>query len=328
MRLATVLVLLACACGPTHVIRVVLPETIGDAADVTLAPGVHADHEIVDGCRERHVLFGVRTHGPRHLTLGLGDGWDDEMIALRARAERALGDAAIAVWYGPTCRGGGAVALRIVVASYADVDMAAARVRAFLLAEQRGDEATIEIYRRRSRRRVVELTRYTPYARPPFWPYELALLGGARHDAGWDATYALHLGYIWGRARGRSLDGWFWGAGLDGRVVDRAEGAAWSGGPVLRAGWGFGPLDRGSTWPSDLTNRTTYVYLQAGVAAGDDGFTAAGSIGFTSLAPIQYVALRPWRAWHVLLLPLFVLNHAELEVDQRGRPTFLLGFSL
>jgi hypothetical protein len=332
--------LLACGCIETGTVQyqLTVPEDQGQRTDSTSVPGKHDGYEVLGVCQpSTQYRLGLRGLGSRRIVRRVADGWDDPMLALRLRAEKALGSTAHAVWYQPSTCHETHYALTAFVATYGEVDAALASLGALLRDEGLGDYAAIALLRPdREGRTTFEHEVRMPLARRPFFPYELALTAGARYEDAWHSAFALHLGVAFGREQEPpSKVGWFWGLGVDGRVVLRSADTRWSAGPNMRFGTAFGMLEPDT--PSPGTARGTYLYGQLGAEWSTSGPLVVTSLGFTSLA-VAELSLRRYNQTgnhtHLLLLPLALLNHVEIasEVDAtsatHANVAILFGFSL
>jgi len=331
--------LLACGCtasGTVHY-RFSVPRDQGQPSEQKLTPRRYAGYDLLGPCVPvawTRLQLTLRGQGSRRVSRALGTGWDDAMLALRERAQRALGSGVQAVWYEDSVCHRGELALTAFVATYAQIDPAIEIVGGLLRDEKLADYADIVLLN--SGDSTYDARWKMPLARRPFHPYEISLAAGARHQDNWDPAMSLHLGAIWGReGRPPSKAGWFWGLGADGQLAFDSGTARGSAGPSIRLGRAFGALapDR----PAPATNRGTYVYAQTAAEWNANGPVFVTSLGFTSLAFGEWILTRYNRTGnqaYPLLLPLALLNHVEvgweLEPARARYSTFsvLVGFSL
>lgn len=325
--------------------RFAVPEQRGSVNDVKVTPGRHDGYDVLGRCQRfamfKHIVV-IRGTGSRRIVGPTGaaieGGWSDDMVALRARVETALGPVASLVWYSPGgCHQDG-FTLVVHVPTYGQFDAAIAGVGAVLRDEGLGDDVEVSLASLdRDAPQTVDRLMRMPLARRPFFPYEASLAAGvSRRDEAWDPMFALHLGLIWGReAQHPSRAGWFWGAGVDGRFNPDAGDARWSAGPSLRAGRAFGALEPDRPGPG--ANRGTYVYGQVGAEWSARGALVVSSLGLTTLALGESILRRHNSTGNnatLLLLPLALLNHVQLDWalatsgDNRSQVALLLGFSL
>jgi hypothetical protein len=259
------------------------------------------------------------------------------MLALRLRAQKALGSVAQAVWYDDSVCHRGELALTAFVARYDQIDPAIELLGGLLRNEDLGDYADVVLLDSGPQGQLTyDTRRRMPLERRPFFPYEISLAAGARYQSQWDATMGLHLGLVWGReANPPCKGGWFWGVGADGRVAFGGAQPRWAAGPSIRLGRAFGALEPYRPGPG--TNRGTYVYVQTAAEWSSNGPVVAMSVGFTTLAFGEWVLARYNRTGnqaYPLLLPLALLNHLEvgweLDTASAGNSILnvLLGFSL
>jgi hypothetical protein len=332
--------LLACGCieAGTVQYRFAVPQSRGQLAESRVVPGKYEGYDVIGGCKSvawTQVRVVIRGRGSRRIARTTPDGWDDPMLALRSRAQDALGPVAQAVWYEDSSCHPGALALTAFVSTYGELDAATARLAKLLRDEDLGDYADVVLLDP-DPRLTIERTWRMPLARRPFYPYEFALSAGPHYQGSWNTALALHLGIVSGREdEPPSKAGWFWGLGLDGRATPSTADPRWSVGPSARWGRAFGSLqpDR----PGSGTNRGTYVYGQLGGEWSAGGPLVVTSLGFTTLSFAELVLTRYNRTgnWvYPLLLPLALINHVEVASTfdvGGGTPStiaILFGFSL
>lgn len=339
---AVVASLLACGCLETGTVRYrfTVPQSQGELTESHIVPGRYEGYDVIGRCQSvawTHVRIVIRGRGSRRIAHRTHDGWDDTMLALRSRAQEALGEVAQAVWYEDSSCHPGDPALTAFVSTYGELDTATARLAKLLRDEDLGDYADVVLLDPDPNGRLTVERRWRmPLARRPFYPYELALTGGPHYQGSWHTALALHLGIVSGREEEPpSKAGWFWGLGVDGRATLSTADRRWSAGPSVRLGRAFGSLQPDSPGPG--TNRGTYVYGQIGSEWSTGGPLVVTSLGFTTLAFAELVLTRYNRTgnWsYPLLLPLALINHVEVastfDVGGGTRPTIavLFGFSL
>jgi hypothetical protein len=339
---AVLSLLLACGCIETGTVRYrfAVPQGQGQLAESRVVPGNYDGYAVIGPCKPiawTEVRLGIRGRGSRRIVHGSVEGWEDAMLALRSRAEEALGSLAQAVWYEDSPCHPGEPALTAFVATYGEIDVAAERLGRLLRDEDLGDYADVVLLDPDPNGRpTVEHNWRMPLARRRFYPYEFAVTAGPRYRGSWDTVVALHLGVISGREEEPpSKAGWFWGFGLDGRLSLNSADPRWSVGPSLRLGRAFGSLEPDR--PAPVTNRGTYVYGQAGLEWSTGGPLVVTSLGMTTLALAEFILTRYNRtgnALYPLLLPLALIDHVEVASTfavRGGTPStvaILFGFSL
>jgi hypothetical protein len=306
--------------------RVPLPESYGVPEDNAAEPGSYDGYEVFSD-RGRVWIVG----NGRHQVAPLPDGWLDEHIELRDRLERRFAGPVVQVMFetsGPSRDSPDQQETQIVVyvGSYAQIGAAVRLVGDYEREEDRHDVVVVRVYRPRSEAHPNEawLPAETRLVHPPFTPYEASLALGPRvADADIAASLGLHLGWVWGRARARTVDGWFAGLGADATGLAR-----WAVGPSARVGWAFGVEQ--VTWPTDRTYRGTYAFLQTGALWGEGGTTGTIALGFNTDAPLDKVVKMYGRrrrlAWW--LFPFVLVNHVEVSVDTEGATSVLFGFGI
>jgi len=320
--------------------RFSIPQDRGQPTEQKLTSGKYAGYDVLGACVPvswTQYRITLRGQGSRRIARPTGSGWDDAMLALRLRAQKTLGSAAQAVWYEDSACHRGELALTAFVATYDQIDPAIERLAGLLKQENLRDYADVVLLQAGPRgESTYDATWRMPLARRHYFPYELSLAAGARHQDTWDPALTLHLGVVQGREDAPpSKAGWFWGLGLDGQLAFGSGVTRGSAGPSIRAGRAFGALEPDR--PAPATNRGTYVYAQTAAEWGTDGPVVVTSLGFTSLALGEWILTRQNRTGnqaYTLLLPLALLNHVEIawELEPRSHSysTFalLLGFSL
>jgi hypothetical protein len=327
------------ASGTAHY-RFAIPRDQGGLAEQKLTPRRYPGYDLLGRCvpiawtQQRMTLRG---QGSERVIRPAGTGWDDKMLALRLRAQSALGSGAQAVWYEDSDCHRGELALTAFVARYSEIDPAIETLGGVLGAEHLGDYADVVLLGSGPDGEQTYDTQWQmPLARRRFFPYEFSLAAGARHQDSWDPALALHLGVIWGREdEPPSKAGWFWGLGVDGQLAFGSGATRGSAGPSMRLGRAFGALEPDR--PAPATNRGTYVYAQTAPEWGSNGPVVVMSLGFTSLAFGEWIFTRYNKTGnqaYTLLLPFALLDHVEvaweLEPTNATYSTFavLLGFSL
>ena len=339
---AALALLLACGCIETGTVRYrfAVPQSQGQLAESRVVPGKYDGYDVIGRCKPiawTQVQLVIRGQGSRRIVRLTQGGWGDAMIALRSRAQEALGPVAQAVWYEDSPCHPGDTALTAFVATYGLIDAATERLARLLRDEDLGDYAAVVLLNPDPNGRpTVEHTWRMPLARRPFYPYEFALTAGPRYQGRWDTALALHLGIISGREEEPpSKAGWFWGVGLEGRAALSTADPRWSAGPSVRLGRAFGALQPDT--PAPGTNRGTYVYGQTGSEWSTGGPLVVTSLGITTLALAEFVLTRYNRTgnWlYPLLLPLALINHVEVASTfgvgggTRSTIAVLFGFSL
>lgn len=333
---------LACGCVARGKVdyHFAVPSDRGQSGEQKLTPQIYGGYELLGRCIPiawtQHRMT-LRGQGSRRVIRPLGTGWDDEMLALRLRAQKALGSVAQAVWYEDSACHRGQLALTAIVGTYSQIDPALEILGEILRDEHLGDYADVVLVDPGPNGETTyDATWKMPLARRTFFPYELSLAAGARHEERWDPAVAIHLGVAWGREdEPPSKAGWFWGLGADGQLAFGDGATHWSLGPSARFGRAFGSLEPDR--PAPATNRGSYVYAQTAAEWGTHGPVMVLSLGLTSLAFAEWILRRhdaTGNAAYAALLPLALLNHVEVgwELDtstpRYSTVSVLLGFSL
>ena len=148
---ATALVLSGCAQQGVVPYRIAVPSDPGSPSDAEIAAAHLDGYDVVGECGPHLLgagaLIVVRGQGRRQIVRGAEHGWNDEMVAFRARAAAVLGDLAVLVWWDPSgCRQSGPT-LVARVGAYAHYRDAIARLGALLRDEELGDDVEVTLFR-------------------------------------------------------------------------------------------------------------------------------------------------------------------------------------
>jgi hypothetical protein len=181
--------LLACGCSASGTVgyHFSIPKDQGQLADVKVVPGRYAGYDVLGRClpiawTQQRIV--IRGQGPRRVVRWTPTGWGDAMVALRLRAQEALGFLAQAVWYEDSVCHQGDLALTAFVATYSQIDPAIERLGDLLRDEDLGDYAeAVVLGPGPDGHLTYDTKRWMPLASRPFYPYEISLTAGPRYQA-------------------------------------------------------------------------------------------------------------------------------------------------